>query len=195
MFNQSAARTIALVLAVMVAAACGSNTSPKVATATPSAQASEPPGTVPASGDIPDNVVWLTYSGSGFSMQYPEGWVSNTTSTGATFNDKDSHITVVLSSGPAPTKQSVTNEIAAINGAKVVAAAHTVALPTGTAIKVSYDMNGPVNPVTGKQPRLNIDRYEITSSGRVAVLDLAAQVGIDNVDAYLAIAKSFKWKA
>jgi hypothetical protein len=195
MSSHTAGRAIALVLALLSVAACGASSTPKVAAVTPSAQASEPPGTVPASGDIPDNVVWLTYSGSGFSIQYPEGWVSNVTSAGATFSDKDSHIAIVLSSGPAPTKQSVTNEIAAISGAKVVAAAHAVALPTGNAIKVSYDVNGPVNPVTGKQPRLNVDRYEITSAGKVAVLDLAAQVGIDNVDAYLAIAKSFKWAA
>jgi hypothetical protein len=49
--------------------------------------------------------------------------------------------------------------------------------------------------VTGKQPRLTVDRYELARSGQVAVLELAAQVGIDNVDAYLAIAKSFKWTA
>src|ERR1700730_11895533 len=189
-------RLIAPLLAIVVTAAC-STTSPSVAGASPGAtptpQASDPAGTVPASGDIPDNVVWLTYAGSAFSIQYREGWVRSTTSNGAAFNDKDSHITVAISTGSAPTKQSVTNEVAAIAGAKVTGPARPISLPAGNAIKITYEIVGSADPVTGKRPRLTVDRYEIGPSGRVAVLDLAAQVGVDNVDAYLAIAKSFKW--
>ena len=197
MSTASRLRPVAPLLAIVVVAACASTPSPGVAGASPaptvSAQASDPAGTVPASGDIPDNVVWLTYSGSGFSIQYPEGWVRSSTSGGAAFNDKDSHITVAISTGSAPTRQSVTNEISAMAGAKITAAARQLSLPAGTSIKVTYEVVGSADPVTGKRPRLTVDRYEIGTSGRVAVLDLAAQVGVDNVDAYLAIAKSFKW--
>jgi hypothetical protein len=181
---------ISALLAILFAVACGSTGSPHAAA---SPQASEPPGTVPVGGDIPDNVVYLTYSGSGFSIQYPEGWVRSTTASGATFNDKDSHITVTISTGPAPTKPSVTSDVAAIPGAKITGAARQLSLPAGSAIKVTYEVAGSPDPVTGKQPRLTVDRYVIGAAGRVAVIDLAAQVGIDNVDAYLTIAKSFKW--
>jgi hypothetical protein len=150
---------------------------------------------VQVGGDVPDNVVWLTYSGGGFSIQYPEGWVRKATSSGATFNDKDSYVTIAINTASPPTTQSVTSEVNAISGARITAAARQIALPAGGAIKVTYQMLGPADPVTGKQPRLTIDRYEIAGSGRVAVIDLAAQVGIDNVDAYLAMAKSFKWVA
>ena len=184
-----------------VLAACGSNGSPTAktspgATATPQ-QSPDPSGTVPVGGDVPDNVVWIHYSGPVFSIQYPEGWVRSISTSGATatFSDKDSHVSVAVNSGAAPTTQSVTSEVAAISGAKVTAAARQVTLPAGTALKVSYEVLGPADPVTGKQPRLVIDRYEVGNAGRVAVLELAAQVGIDNVDAYLAIAKSFKWTA
>jgi hypothetical protein len=176
---------------MLLLAACGSTSSPGAAV---SPQASDRPGTVPASGDIPDNVVWLNYSGSNFSIQYPEGWVRNATATGVSFSDKDSSITVAISSGTAPTKQSVTSEIAAISGAKVSVPAHQVSLPAGTAILVEYQVDGNVDPVTGKRPRVVVDRYEMFGSGQVAVLELAAQVGVDNADAYLAIAKSFKWR-
>jgi hypothetical protein len=196
-------RSIAPLIALAVLSACGSNGSP-TAIASPSATASpqqspDPSGTVPVGGDVPDNVVWIHYSGPVFAIQYPEGWVRNISASGstATFSDKDSHIsvTVIPGSTQTPTTQSVTSEIAGISGAKITAAARQFTLPAGTAIKVSYQVLGPADPVTGKQPRLVIDRYEMTSSGRVAILELAAQVGIDNVDAYLAIAKSFKWTA
>ena len=196
-------RWIAPLIALTVLAACGSNGSPTAktspgATANPQ-QSPDPSGTVPVGGDVPDNVVWIHYSGPVFSIQYPEGWVRNASASGATatFSDKDSHISVAIIPGSfqTPTTQSVTSEIAGISGAKVTAPAGQVALPAGAAIKVSYEVLGPADPVTGKRPRLVIDRYETANSGRVAILELAAQVGIDNVDAYLAIAKSFKWTA
>jgi hypothetical protein len=185
-------RAIAPLLAMVLAAACGSNSSPGAAVSSPT---SDPLGTVPASGDIPDNVVWLNYSGSGFSIQYPEGWVRSTSPNGVAFSDKDSRITVAINAGPAPTKQSITSEIAAIAGAQITAAAHQLSMPAGTAIKMSYTVDGSPDPVTGKRPHLTVDRYEIGASGRMVVLELAAQVGVDNVDAYLVIAKSFKWTA
>ena len=194
-------RWIAPLIVLALLAACGSNTSPRAATS-PGASASpqqspDPSGTVPVGGDVPDNVVWIHYSGPVFSIQYPEGWVRNVSPSGATatFSDKDSHVSVTVNSGTPPTTQSVTSEVAAISGAKITAAARQVILPAGAAIKVSYEAMGPADPVTGKRPRLVIDRYETANSGRVAILELAAQVGIDNVDAYLAIAKSFKWTA
>jgi hypothetical protein len=80
-------------------------------------------------------------------------------------------------------------------GAMITKAAHQVSLPSGPAIAITYEIDGTTDPVTGKKPRLTVDRYELGAAGHLVVLDLAAQVGVDNVDAYLAIAKSFKWSA
>ena len=183
-------RWIAPLIALTVLAACGSNGSPTAKTS---------PGVTASPHQSSDPSGWIHYSGPVFSIQYPEGWVRNVSPSGATatFSDKDSHISVAIIPGSfqTPTTQSVTSEIAGISGAKVTAPAGQVALPAGAAIKVSYEAMGPADPVTGKRPRLVIDRYETANSGRVAILELAAQVGIDNVDAYLAIAKSFKWTA
>jgi hypothetical protein len=181
-------RGLAAVIALVTLAACGQQTSSNQAP-------SETAGTVQAGGDIPDNVVWLNYSGAGFTIQYPEGWVRNPSSGGVTFSDKDSRIAVSIASGSAPTKQSATADVNAIPGAKITAPATDVSLPSGGAIKLTYQVDGNQDPVTGKRPRLTVDRYVIASSGRVAVIDLAAQVGVDNADAYLAVAKSFKWSA
>ena len=182
-------RALTLLCVIFVAVACGS--SGQRAAASPTA--GDTPGTVPAGGDIPDNVVWLNYAGSGFSIQYPEGWVRNATANGVTFSDKDSAIAVTVKSGPAPTKDSVTSDVRAIAGAKITAVAHDMALPAGGAIKLTYEVDGAPDPVTGKKPHLTVDRYVINGPGHTAVLDLGAQVGVDNVDAYLQIAKSFKW--
>jgi hypothetical protein len=194
MSKLSLLRSLTPLLALGIVVACGSTAAPTGAvTSSPTA---DPSGTVAPGGDIPDNVVWLTYSGAGFSVQYPEGWVRSATSSGATFSDKDSRITVaVTQSASAPTLQSVTSEVAALPGANITKPAHQVSLPAGTAIAVTYEINGSADPVTGKQPRLTVERYELAAGGRVAVLDLAAKIGVDNVDAYLTIAKSFKWSA
>jgi len=48
--------------------------------------------------------------------------------------------------------------------------------------------------VTGKRVTLAVDRYEVGSGGRLAVIDLGTPVGVDNVDAYRLISQSFRWR-
>ncbi|MEA2406055.1 MAG: hypothetical protein QOE69_174 [Thermoleophilaceae bacterium] len=123
-----------------------------------------------ATGDIPDNQVFLTYRGPGYSLKYPEGWAKSGTGTNLTFADKDNTIHLVTSTGAPP--------IPVQNGRG----------------KVTIHRLGKPNPVTGKRPDLIIDRYVYTKNGRVAVLDLATPKGVDNVDAYRLISKSFRWR-
>jgi hypothetical protein len=68
-----------------------------------------------------------------------------------------------------------------------------VAINGQPVIKVTYTRESAPDPVTGKRLPLTIDRYEYLSGGKVAVLDLATPVGVDNVDAYRMISESFKW--
>ena len=62
------------------------------------------------------------------------------------------------------------------------------------AVKITYRRQSAQDPVTGKSVPLTIDRYEIGKGGKLAVLDLATPVGVDNVDAYRMISESFKWR-
>jgi len=39
-----------------------------------------------------------------------------------------------------------------------------------------------------------VDRYAYYQGGRVAIVDLGTAVGVDNVDAYRMISRSFKWR-
>jgi hypothetical protein len=68
-----------------------------------------------------------------------------------------------------------------------------VQLPSGPAIHVVYHVQGPPDPVTGKKPTLMIDRYVLGNKGRVATVNEATPVGVDNVDAYRKIIESFRW--
>jgi hypothetical protein len=123
-----------------------------------------------ATGDIPDNQVFLAYKGPGYSVKYPEGWTKSGSGTNLTFNDKDNSIHLVVRGGAPP-----------------------VPLHGGRA-KVTIHRLGKPNAVTGKQPQLIIDRYVYGGGGKVAVLDLATPKGVDNVDAYRLISNSFRWQ-
>jgi hypothetical protein len=123
-----------------------------------------------ASGDIPDNQVFLAYRGPGYTLKYPEGWTKRGTAKDLTFSDKDNTIHLVVGAGKPPI---------AVHGGRG---------------KVTLHKLGPANSVTGKRPQLIIDRYVYTHGGKVAVLDLATPKGVDNVDAYRLISKSFRWQ-
>jgi hypothetical protein len=119
-----------------------------------------------ATGDIPDNQTFLTYRdpSAGYSISYPEGWTRSGSGPDVTFSDKDNSIHVQVRSSTQP-----------------------AAAPT------TFTKQGPKDPVTGKRLALTVDRYEYAKNGKVAVLDLATPVGVDNVDAYKMISESFNW--
>ena len=48
--------------------------------------------------------------------------------------------------------------------------------------------------MTGKKVTLVVDRYELGSRGRIAVVDLGTPAGVDNVDAYRMMIRSFRWR-
>jgi hypothetical protein len=123
-----------------------------------------------ATGDIPDNQVFLTYKGPGYTVKYPEGWTKSGSGTNLSFTDKDNSIHLVVSNGSPP-----------------------IPLKNGRA-KVTLHKLGAPNSVTGKRPQLIIDRYVYGKAGKVAVLDLATPKGVDNVDAYRLISQSFRWQ-
>ena len=74
-----------------------------------------------------------------------------------------------------------------------VGSAQTVTLQGQQVVKVSYSSESAPNPVTGRRVKLVIDRYVYFKGGRVAAVDLGTAVGVDNVDAYRMISRSFKW--
>jgi hypothetical protein len=152
-----------------------------------------------ATGDIPDNQVFLTFvSGKhGFSMKYPEGWTQSSSGAAISFRDKNNLVRVIVQHGAMPTASSVSAQLAALKRltpSLTFAAPHPVNLPAGPALRVRYTNETAPNPVTGKRVKLVVDRYELGRGGRVAVVDLGTPVGVDNVDAYRMMIQSFRWK-
>jgi hypothetical protein len=150
-----------------------------------------------ATGDIPDNQSFLKFTGSGFSMSYPEGWAQTGRGGDVSFRDKNNIVHVALTSGTPPTAASVKSALAkerARTPSLQAGAPQPVALPAGKAIKVTYTTTSAPNPVTGKRVKLTVDRYELANGSRVATLDLGTPVGVDNVDAYRMMARSFRWR-
>jgi len=152
-----------------------------------------------ATGDIPDNQSFLTLHDSRLrvSMLYPEGWTVKTSASGVTISDKNNLVRILVAPGSAPTVSNVRASLAALKSSTpglTAGTPRTISLASGAAVKAIYTTQSAPNPVTGKQVRLTVDRYELAHGGRVATIDLGTPVGVDNVDAYRRMIESFRWQ-
>jgi hypothetical protein len=151
-------------------------------------------------GDIPDNTQFVPYRSraGGFKISTPEGWSRTATKDSVTFTDKLN--TVVVSWAPAPSAPTVQSA----NGTEVPTLRRTTrafrlgsvkagSLPAGATVILDYQANSDPNPVTGKQYRLDVLRYELYKNGEEAVITLLSPVGADNVDPWRTVTESFAW--
>jgi hypothetical protein len=204
-------------------AACGSSGSPRAASTsggagatTPAAASSAAPSASAASsqpsqapvpaesnppGDIPDSTVYVTYrSTAGHLMvKVPEGWSRTTTAASSTFTSNLNSIKVAWTHmAAAPTvgsaRASTIPALRASGAAFRLQSVRAVPLPGGPAVEITYQVNSAPNAVTGRRYRLVIERFELYSKGRGAVLSLSSAVGSDNVDPWRIVSKSFRWR-
>ena len=152
-----------------------------------------------ATGDIPDNQVFLTYhdSRSGYTIKYPEGWTQKIAGRTVTFSDKNNLVRIAVSGGSPPTPASVRAELQrarASNPTLTFQPPGPVHVTAGQAIKATYTTRSAPNQVTGKRVVLVVDRYDLAQGGRRAVIDLGTPRGVDNVDAYRMMINSFRWR-
>jgi hypothetical protein len=196
---------IAVVPAALVVAGCGGGKSaapstPATSSPTTTAAASNAPGALQgeaataATGDIPDNQVFLVYhSPSGWSIKYPEGWAQSGGLNATVFRDKNNIVRVVVRPGSPPTPAAVRGD-PSLKGARLVSGPSALSLGAKRAIKVVYTTQSPPSPVTGKRVTLTVDRYYVAHAGKVATIDLGTPVGVDNVDAYRLMSESLRWR-
>jgi hypothetical protein len=200
-------RVPALLLACVFLVACGAKKAQF-----PAATTTTPPGTTGATatttgpgalqaevaaagaGDIPDNQVFVDYTGTTFSMKYPEGWAQSGKGDNVTFRDKNNIVRIVIAAGTAPTVASAQKEISNLKGARPIGKPAALKLNGLAAVKVTYKTTSAPNPVTGKRLTLTVDRYEVARNGRLAIVDLGSPVGVDNVDAYRLMIQSLRLK-
>jgi hypothetical protein len=69
----------------------------------------------------------------------------------------------------------------------------SVTLPAGNAIVITYQANSAPNPVTGKQYRDEVLRFEFFKNGHEVALTLSGPLGSDNVDPWTLVSQSFRW--
>jgi hypothetical protein len=149
-----------------------------------------------ATGDIPDNQVFLTFrsAAAGWSMKYPEGWAQSGSGERLTFRDKNNIVRIVILSAPPPTAVSIRSELASLKGVRVVSGPKAVQVHGLPAFKVVYTTASAPNPVTGKRVTLQVDRYYLSNAGKEAIVDLGTPKGVDNIDAYRLMIESFRWR-
>src|SRR5262249_40808029 len=148
-------------------------------------------------GDIPDNQTFLVFSDgrAGYSIRYPEGWARQGSGSEVTFREKANVIHIEIRSGSSPNGSSAVRGLEQLKPSD--ATVEVIGRPSGGAgqpVKIGYSRQSTPDPVTGKRLKLVVDRYEYGKSGQVAVIDLETPVGVDNVDAYRLISKSFAWR-
>ena len=197
-------------LALAAAQGCGSSSNPRAtsnggAAAAGGSTKSEPANALSAeaqsaaTGDIPDNQIFLTYHSSSprYSMLYPEGWALKGAGADATIAEKNNIVHVLVTTAAAPTAASLSSELSALkrsNPSLTFTAPVAVQLKTGLAIRATYTTRSAPNPVTGKSVLLVVDRYELSKGGLRATVDLGTPSGVDNVDAYRKMINSFNWQ-
>lgn len=174
------------------AAPPATTTSPKATTGTKAPGALLPEAASAAQGDIPDNQVFVTFTGPAFSMKTPEGWTRSGSGRTVTFRDKNNIVRVVTGKGPAPSIASVRHELASLKGAHVENPPVSLKIGGLPAVRAVYSTKSAPNSVTGKSVQLIVDRYELGRSGKRATADLGTPVGVDNVDAYRLMIESFR---
>ena len=202
---------ITLALGLLAAAGCGSSSTSRSTTTTAPSSASTTStssgvgalsgeAASAATGDIPDNQVFLTFHdpGAGYSISYPEGWARKGTSADTTFADKNNVVHIVIAKAAPATISSVATELTRLkqsNPSLTSTRPLSAHLKSGiTAVKATYTTRSAPNPVTGKTVVLVVDRYELSGMGKRATVDLGTPKGVDNVDAYRMMINSFRWQ-
>jgi len=151
-------------------------------------------------GDIPDTTVYVTYQSPAghLAFKVPEGWSRKSMPTRSTFTSNLNSISVAwMPMTGAPTARSArATTVRALHAATLafrLQTVRTVTLAGGPAVEIVYQVNSAPNPVTGRQYRLVIERFEFYHKGQGAVLSLSSAVGSDNVDPWRIVSESFRW--
>jgi hypothetical protein len=151
-------------------------------------------------GDIPDTTVYVAYrSPAGHvALKVPEGWSRRSSPASSTFTSNLNSITMAwMPMAGAPTvgtaRATTVHALQAHTLAFRLQAVRAVSLAGGPAVEIIYQVNSAPNPVTGRQYRLVIERFELFHKGQGAVLSLSSAVGSDNVDPWRIVSESFRW--
>ena len=189
---------LVLLVATIVVAGCGGagTSAPQTTTSSMAAPPLQGEAASAATGDIPDNQVFLVFRdrAGGYAIKYPEGWPRQGRGNKVVFRDKNNIVRILAAARPPATVAAVQRELAAQPALQVTQHPHEQTIGGAKAVKVVYRTQSTPNPVTGKRVVLTVDRYYLAHGGKNAVVDLGTPIGVDNVDAYRLMIESFQWR-
>ena len=180
--------------ALLIGVLAGTSLIPQLRAETAIAPEVSPPG------DIPDNQSFVSFtSPAGYSIKVPEGWARKDDGTKTTFSDKYNHVLLQQSETAQPIDEAYAKStlIADLqkNGRAVdKVIIKTLALKSGAVVVLDYDSNSEPNAVTNKQVREENESLYFSKDKKLVTLTLSAPKGADNVDQWLFMANSFRWK-
>lgn len=199
--TRDAGRTASPSASAVASASAGRTQSSSPTQAPVSAQAPVPAESNPP-GDIPDNVAFVPYRSrpGGFAISTPEGWARTTSKDQVLFTDKLN--TVVVAWQPASKAPTVASakavEVPTLRHSELAfrgpSQVKETTLPAGPALFMQYQANSAPASVTGKQYRLDVQRYELFLHGQQTSIILRSPIGSDNVDPWRIITQSFTWR-
>ena len=150
-----------------------------------------------ATGDVPDNAIFLTYKDRTyhFSIQYVEGWQVAPQPDGVTIADKDSSEKVLVVPGADPATYLTAVDLPNLQGQQgfKLLKQDRVRVKGHTYDHLQYLGVSDPDPVTGKQVPSTMERYYVPGPGQLAVVTLSTPDGVDNVDAFRQMIESFAW--
>jgi histidine kinase/DNA gyrase B/HSP90-like ATPase len=96
-----------------------------------------------ATGDIPDNQVFLVFRNApaGYSIKYPEGWTQQGSGRTVTFRDKNNVVRIVIGRGAAPTEASAKRDLAALHGVTITSPPHAMTISDGPSVKARISLS------------------------------------------------------
>ncbi len=170
-------------------------------TATPGASSAPQQSAVPAEknppGDIPDNLAFVRYANVAghYRFTHPEGWAETVTGPQVLFTDKLNGVSAQPGTAvSAPTVSTArAQDVPALRRSQPAFELRSVTaavVPGGSGVRIVYRRNSSPDPVTGRQYRDEVERYELVHAGREVVLEMFGPIGADNVDAYRTMVQS-----
>lgn len=187
----------ALMSIVLIATGCGGSGGGEEAeeAANPNAEEVNPPG------DIPDDQVFVEYepAGGNYVVKVPEGWGQTKDGDAVTFTDKLNSIRMEsVNASAAPTVASAkSDEVPQLESSVTgfeLDDVTTADRSAGEAVVIKYLAEGEPDAVTGKSVTNAVERYEFFKDGREVILTLSGPKGADNVDPWMIVSDSLRWK-
>ncbi|HEY7993819.1 MAG TPA: hypothetical protein VID24_06405 [Candidatus Eremiobacteraceae bacterium] len=144
-------------------------------------------------GDIPDTQAFISFvppSGT-YRIDVPEGWARTERGDTVSFTDKFDRESILLTTTYVETAIAFVERHARAGRDFHITKA---TLPGGPATILTFTANSETDPITDKRVRLEEEAIVFQHKPSIAMVELWAPLGADNVDQWKRIATSFRWR-